>query len=204
MELIDCQRQQNTELFLVEGKNAANALRRVRDRQSQAIFPLQGKVPNADQKTSEQLLANPVISALLLTLGGDPLSASFAIKKVRYSRVIILCDADADGVHARALLVRLFFVHFKDLVSSGGVFIVDAPLYGLYSDTLSGPEVAYSRTHRDRLLTMYKRGGVETIDTRYFKGLASLQPEMLARVCVDASTRTIRQLTLSDCAGSAI
>lgn len=198
MAFIDCLQRKNSELFVVEGKNAANALKQVRDPKTQAIYSLQGKIPNADRKTQANLLANPVISTLILALGGVE-KCGFLIEKMRFERVIILCDADADGLHAMALLVRLFYSQMGFLIQQGCIFIGSAPLYGLFSAAQSDqPRVAFSQIHRDQVLAELHKGGIESVDIRYYKGIASLNAEMLARECVNPATRTIRQLTLSD------
>ena len=195
--LIDCHTPKNGELFLVEGTHAANAMKRVRRREHQAILRLQGKVPNATKKSLSSLIENKQVANLINALGGstfEDLSSPFA-------RIILLCDADHDGAHARALLVLLFYQHMRDLISAVRLFAGLAPLY-----LIKAPDVealpAYSEQHRDSVIQQltadHEIDRAElTIDR--FKGLASMPAEDLHRYCVSEKSRAIKQLSIADC-----
>jgi len=196
--LIDCLTHQDSELFVVEGTHAANAITRVRHKQHQAVLRLQGKLPNAKKKSLRSLLQNKQVASLISSLGGS----SFDDLNNPFSRIILLCDADHDGAHARALLILLFYQHMRELISAGRLYSGFAPLYLIKAPDIDAVP-AYSEEHRDsvvqKLSADHEIDRAElTIDR--FKGLASMPAEDLHQYCVSEESRTIKQLSESDCA----
>ena len=197
--LLSCSEQADTELLIVEGKSAANALQRVRDRQNQAVLALQGKIPNAVKAKSEKkLLENIPICNLLSAIAVD-WSGGFCIDRHRYDRLIILTDPDADGVHARALVILLFYLHLRDIIDRGCLYVVYAPLYSIESRLLERPAIAYTDSHYQKVQADLREKGIEdTVTTRY-KGVAGMDQELLIRCCISGNSRAIKPVSTADC-----
>jgi DNA gyrase/topoisomerase IV subunit B len=197
------------ELFIVEGVSAARAVARVRHRRFQAVIAMQGKPLNAAHAQSATLLANPHIAHLLATLGtGWAEECNEA--RCRYDRVILLCDADADGIHTRALLLLLIERGFLPLLDAGRVFAARAPLYAVSAATdPKGPggtavsndphpnqeQYCFTEVQRDRVLQDLDAAGRGPGQFRRFKGIASMDPDQLFSTCVDPASRFTTVLT---------
>lgn len=197
--LIDCIEHPDSELLIVEGKSAANALKHVRDRRNQAVLALQGKIPNAAKvKSVRKLLENPPIVNLLKALDAN-WSGDFRIDEMRYRRLIILTDPDADGIHTRVLIALLFFQCLRAVVEQGNLYTGYAPLYSVDSTHLKTPAIAYTQSQYEQLSTNLHADGIrDAVVTRY-KGLAGMDQSMLSRCCVDKESRAIKLVTVADC-----
>jgi len=166
----------------VEGRSAAEAVNRVRNKNQQAVFALQGKIPNCHSSAGlRRALANDVVQALLNVVGPESERSPFA-------RVLILCDADADGLHARMLLSVFFQKCLTNLLEDGVVFNVFPPLYQSVERASGQSYFGRSRVQ----LSNYPEG---TFDTTYFKGVASMSPNVLASTCIQPESRTVLPLT---------
>jgi DNA gyrase/topoisomerase IV subunit B len=175
----------DSELFIVEGDSAGGSAKQGRDRKTQAILPLRGKVLNAEQANSAKLLANKELQDIVSALGcgmGDTLD----VGKLRYGKVFLLMDADADGHHISTLLLTFFFRHMKKLIDNGHVYLAQPPLYRI--ELGKQTMWALDDSHKDRVLAEYK-GNAKPNITR-FKGLGEMNPETLKATTLDPKTRS--------------
>lgn len=197
--LLDCTDFSDSELLIVEGKSAANALKRVVDRRSQAVLALQGKIPNAAKaKSLQKLLENPQIASLIEALGVN-FTGEFQADQMRYQRVVILTDPDADGIHLRVLIASLFYLHFRVVLEQQKLFTIYAPLYSLHSSHLETPAIAYNHSQYIEALADLQAQGVSDAVTTRYKGLAGMDQSILNQCCVDKESRMIKLVTMSDC-----
>ena len=195
-KLADCTSQEPglTELFLVEGDSAGGSAKQARDRETQAVMPLRGKILNTWEVDSSEILASQEVHSISVALGVDPGAEN--LEELRYHKVCILADADSDGLHIAALLCALFLRHFRSLVLAGYVFVAMPPLYRV--DV--GKEVFYALddAERDMILARIqaeKKTGKVTV-TR-FKGLGEMNPAQLRETTMARETRRLVQLTLN-------
>lgn len=194
-KLADCSSQDLalTELFLVEGDSAGGSAKQARNREYQAILPLRGKILNTWEVESDAVLSNQEVHDISVAIGVDP--GSDVISDLRYGKVIILADADSDGLHIATLLCALFLKHFHALVETGHVFVAMPPLYRI--DV--GKEIHYALDAEERQAIMdviaaeKKRGKI--LETR-FKGLGEMNPLQLRESTIDPDTRRLVQLTI--------
>ncbi|MCJ7557714.1 MAG: DNA topoisomerase IV subunit B [Gammaproteobacteria bacterium] len=195
-KLADCTSQQPelSELFLVEGDSAGGSAKQARDRQTQAVMPLRGKILNTWEVDSQQVLASQEVHDIAVALGVDPGSSD--LSGLRYHKVCVLADADSDGLHIATLLCALFLRHFRRLVEAGHVYIAMPPLFRV--DV--GQQVFYALDDSERLGILDRieaeklRGKISV--TR-FKGLGEMNPGQLRETTMSADTRRLVQLTLS-------
>ena len=195
-KLADCTSQEPglTELFLVEGDSAGGSAKQARDRETQAVMPLRGKILNTWEVDSSEILASQEVHSISVALGVDPGAEN--LEELRYHKVCILADADSDGLHIAALLCALFLRHFRSLVLAGYVFVAMPPLYRV--DV--GKEIFYALddAERDMILARIqadKKTGKVTV-TR-FKGLGEMNPAQLRETTMARETRRLVQLTLN-------
>ncbi|MGA1077704.1 MAG: toprim domain-containing protein, partial [Nitriliruptoraceae bacterium] len=185
---------ETTELFVVEGDSAGGSSKAARDRSTQAILPLRGKVLNVQRATQAKALENAEIQALVKAVGTG-IGESFDLSRLRYGRIILMADADVDGGHITTLLLTFFFKYLRGLILAERLFLAQPPLYQL----TRGKEVAYAMSddERDALLrtTFKSRGGV---DIQRFKGLGEMDAEQLWRTTMDPERRTLLKVTLDD------
>ncbi|HSR64502.1 MAG TPA: DNA topoisomerase IV subunit B [Xanthomonadaceae bacterium] len=196
-KLADCISQDlsRTELFLVEGDSAGGSARQARDKDFQAILPLRGKILNTWEVASGSVLASQEVHDLAVAIGCDP--GKDDIGGLRYGKVVILADADSDGLHIATLLSALFLRHFPALVAAGHVFVAMPPLFRV--DV--GKQVFYALDEEEKRLLLEKiereklRGAVHV--TR-FKGLGEMNPQQLRESTIHPDTRRLVQLTVDD------
>ena len=196
-KLADCSSQDMslTELFLVEGDSAGGSAKQARNREYQAILPLRGKILNTWEVDSEQVLSSNEVHDISVAIGVDP--GSDNISGLRYGKVIILADADSDGLHIATLLCALFLKHFRSLVETGHIFVAMPPLYRI--DV--GKQTFYALDSEERQ-ALYERIKAEKLkgkisETR-FKGLGEMNPLQLRESTIDPDTRRLVQLTIDN------
>jgi topoisomerase-4 subunit B len=194
-KLADCSSEDLsvTELFLVEGDSAGGSAKQARNREYQAILPLRGKILNTWEVDSDAVLSNQEVHDISVAIGVDP--GSDQISGLRYGKVIILADADSDGLHIATLLTALFLKHFRPLVETGHIFVAMPPLYRI--DV--GKETHYALDAEERagimeMIAAEKKKG-KIMETR-FKGLGEMNPLQLRESTIDPDTRRLVQLTL--------
>jgi topoisomerase IV subunit B len=196
-KLADCTSQDlsRTELFLVEGDSAGGSAKQARDKDFQAILPLRGKILNTWEVESSGVLASTEVHDLAVAIGCDP--GVEAINGLRYGKVIILADADSDGLHIATLLAALFLRHFPSLVRAGNIFVAMPPLFRV--DV--GKQVFYALDEEEKriLIERIQKENIRgQVNVTRFKGLGEMNPSQLRESTIHPDTRRLVQLTMDD------
>jgi len=194
-KLADCSQSQSagTELFLVEGDSAGGSAKQARNRETQAILPLRGKILNVASATIDKLRANQELMDLTQALGCG-VGSEFKLGKLRYERIIIMTDADVDGAHIASLLMTFFYREMPGLIDAGQLYLAQPPLYRISQ----GDQSMYARddAHKDELLkTVFSGRG--KIDISRFKGLGEMMPVQLRETTMDPKRRSLLRVVVT-------
>lgn len=201
-KLADCSSEDIdiTELFLVEGDSAGGSAKQARNRETQAIMPLRGKILNTWEVDSGQVLASQEVHDISVALGVDP--GSDSLDGLRYGKICILADADSDGLHIATLLCALFVKHFRSLVEAGHLYVAMPPLYRI--DQAKQVFYALDDDEHDQIIAQIKSEKPNAkINVQRFKGLGEMNPSQLRETTMQEASRRLVQMTIAMGDGSA-
>ena len=194
-KLADCssKKNDNTELYLVEGESAGGSAKQARNKEIQAILPLKGKILNVEKANITKVLSSEEI-ANLITAIGTGIKDNFDIGNLRYNKIIIMTDADVDGQHIRTLLLTFFYRYVPELIENGNIYVAMSPLYRIRNKGRS--QYVYSEEELEKEIK--KLGGDGKADVQRFKGLGEMNPDQLWETTMDPKKRILKKITVDD------
>jgi DNA gyrase subunit B len=194
-KLADCasKKAEDCEVYLVEGDSAGGSAKQGRDRDTQAILPLRGKILNVEQARLDRIVANEEIKAIITALGVG-IGESFNIEKLRYHKVVIMTDADVDGAHIATLLLTLFFRYFRPLIENGHIYLANPPLFKIWKGKKEF--YAFSDAEKDKIIQ--EHFGDSEPKTQRYKGLGEMNPDQLWETTMDPETRSMFKVSIQD------
>lgn len=192
-KLADCiyDDPEKTEIFIVEGESAGGSSKSGRDKNTQAILPLRGKILNVEKANYERIFDNAEIKAMITAFGAG-INETFNIEDLRYKKIILMSDADVDGSHIRTLLLTFFYRYMKKIIEAGCIYIAQPPLYKI----TKGKEVYYCYSEEELLVKRKEVG--DKIELQRYKGLGEMNPDQLWETTMNPETRMLKRITIAD------